>query len=150
MLKQIRKELGVREPCRADREARKQNSEAGGGAAESRAPQAEAEQSAGAALVQSKQTGQDLKKSLAEEAQVEKEGEALAAKDASSSLKSPAVEPNPNLTRKVRIAHKAAQGEKLTPRKPVLDKSLNSAETKSQLMVTVTQSERKRKNVKDK
>lgn len=165
MLKQIRKELGVREPCRADREARKQNSEAGGGWADGRrAPQTEAEQSAdtpavaapqvgtsaapsGTAPSKSNQTSQFLKKSSAGEGRVKKEGEALVAKDASSSLKSPASESNLNPPRKVRIAHKAAQGEKFTPHKTVLDKL---TETKSQLNVKVTQSVRKRKNIKDK
>ncbi|XP_013871165.1 zinc finger protein 106 isoform X2 [Austrofundulus limnaeus] len=162
MLKQIRKELGVREPCRADREARKQSSEAGGGADGSGALQT-AEQSADAAAPQagtsaappgtapgeSKQTSQ-LFKSSAAEGRVKKEGEALVAKDASSSLKSPAFEPNLNPPRKVRIAHKAAQGEKFTPRKPVLDKLLNSSETRSQLNKKMAHSQRKRKNVKDK
>ncbi|XP_072219027.1 zinc finger protein 106 [Leuresthes tenuis] len=48
MLKQIRRTLGVREPCRADREARKQNSEAGIRAADrSTSQQAEVELPAG-------------------------------------------------------------------------------------------------------
>ncbi|KAM4521831.1 zinc finger protein 106 isoform 2-T4 [Odontesthes bonariensis] len=48
MLKQIRRTLGVREPCRADREARKQNGEAGARAADHSTPQqAEAELPAG-------------------------------------------------------------------------------------------------------
>ncbi|XP_041831216.1 zinc finger protein 106 isoform X3 [Melanotaenia boesemani] len=51
MLKQIRRALGVREPCRADREARKQNSEGGVQMADhSTSQEAEAEQPAGNSL----------------------------------------------------------------------------------------------------
>ncbi|XP_017267438.1 zinc finger protein 106 [Kryptolebias marmoratus] len=170
VLKQIRRELGVREPCRADREARKQSSEAGVGAADGSgvhrtegtlsltvvAPQA----GASAAPVKPKQTssretqetGRSFKmSSAAEEERVNgEEGEPQLARDASSSLKITVFEPNLNLARKVRIAHKAAQGDNSAPRKLVLDKLLSFSGAKSKLSWREMYNVRKRRSLEDK
>ncbi|XP_037541100.1 actin cytoskeleton-regulatory complex protein pan1 [Nematolebias whitei] len=182
MLKQIRKELGVREPCRADREARKQNSEASVGSADGNSvQQTDAEQPADAtiptpttvapqagtsaapssvapgkskraSLKEKQETSQLFKKdSTAEEEHGNsKGGDSLVAKVTSKSPKVAAFGPNLSLARKVRIAHKAAQGENSAACKQVLDKLLSLSETKTKLSWREMYNEKKGKTLKDK
>lgn len=182
MLKQIRKELGVREPCRADREARKQNSEASVGSADGNSAQlTDAEQPADAttptpttvapqagtsaapsivtpgkskqaSLKEKQEMSQLFKKdSTAEEEHGKsKGGESLVAKVTSKSPKVAAFGPNLSLARKVRIAHKAAQGENSAACKQVLDKLLSLSGTKNKLSWREMYNEKKGKTLKDK
>lgn len=177
MLKQIRKELGVREPCRADREARKQNSDAGVGSPDGNSAQQtdaaqpadtttptpttvapQADTSAAPSIVspgKSKQASlkekQEMKSSTAEEEHGKsKGGESPVAKVTSKSPKVAAFGPNLSLTRKVRIAHKAAQGENSAACKQVLDKLLSLSEAKNKSSWRKMYNEKKGKPLKDK
>ncbi|XP_003446417.1 zinc finger protein 106 isoform X1 [Oreochromis niloticus] len=121
MLKQIRRALGVREPCRADREARRQKSEAGVQVADpvtSQQSRTEAEQPAGTSA--STEKVQNCEKSSGGADRLPNNGN-NASQVATNGLTSPkrcteksaSSEPDSNKP-KVRIAHKAGQahGEK--------------------------------------
>lgn len=121
MLKQIRRALGMREPCRADREARRQKSEAGVQVADpvtSQQSRTEAEQPAGTSAPTEK--AQDCEKSSGGADRLPNNGN-NASQVATNGLTSPkgctekTASPEPDSNKpKVRIAHKAGQahGEK--------------------------------------
>ncbi|XP_018550495.1 LOW QUALITY PROTEIN: uncharacterized protein znf106b [Lates calcarifer] len=141
MLRQIRRALGVREPCRADREARRQISQVGGGDTTQQASAATTSLQSSqvntpataahsgvcpssAAPAKPKHTISKVKKETTEcskkSSVVTGEGEFPEAFDSSTSLSQCAVnttstKPNPNITPRVRIAHKPnkTQGEPL-------------------------------------
>ncbi|KAK9531416.1 hypothetical protein VZT92_010843 [Zoarces viviparus] len=128
MLRQIRRALGVREPCRADREARKQSSETGVRVADqSSTQQAPAEKEA--ALHASSAAAASEQSS-----QVDGPAPAAGVSPTTSS------EPNLNITRKVRIAHKSANGQvgKEAELKPTVNTFLSLSEAKNTLSWTKT------------
>ncbi|XP_068593399.1 zinc finger protein 106 isoform X2 [Cebidichthys violaceus] len=135
MLRQIRRALGVREPCRADREARKQSGEAGVRVTDhSSAQQARAEKEAtphaSSAAAASEQSSQD-----------DSPAPAAGVSPTTSS------EPNLNITRKVRIAHKSVngQGGKEAGLKPTMNTLLSLPGAKNTLSRREIHSETKRK-----
>uniref|UniRef100_A0A1A8R3X8 Zinc finger protein 106 homolog n=1 Tax=Nothobranchius rachovii TaxID=451742 RepID=A0A1A8R3X8_9TELE len=158
VLKQIRRELGVREPCRADREARKQSRMVYGNAVH----QLELEQPAGttpapavlspqartSAVIGPKQTeetsGFHQTSSAAADGDVSGREEEFRVRNSTAS------EPNLSTSRKIRIAHKSAEGKKLTPSKPVLDKLLSFSGAKSRRNWEAMFSSTKKKHLKDK
>ncbi|XP_031717406.1 zinc finger protein 106 [Anarrhichthys ocellatus] len=121
MLRQIRRALGVREPCRADREARKQSSETGVRVADhSSTQQARAEKEATLHASSAAATSE-------QSSQVDGPAPAAGVSPTTSS------EPNLNITRKVRIAHKSANGQvgKEAELKPTVKKLLSLSGAKN-------------------
>uniref|UniRef100_A0A1A7YI63 Zinc finger protein 106 homolog n=1 Tax=Iconisemion striatum TaxID=60296 RepID=A0A1A7YI63_9TELE len=149
VLKQIRRELGVREPCRADREARKQSRMANGSAVhqmemEQPFPAVLSPQARTSALIGRETSGIHQTSSAAADGGVNSREEESHARTSTAS------EPNLSNTRKVRIAHKSAQGKKVTPSKPVLDKLLSFSGAKSRINWEEKCSSTKKKHLRDK
>ncbi|XP_029318843.1 uncharacterized protein znf106b [Cottoperca gobio] len=106
MLRQIRRALGVREPCRADREARKQNTEAGVRVADHSTMQqagAEREQRAEGSF---RNYAKELHSAAATSSQVNSPDQATFEMTQGKSCESDSN--RPAMTRKVRIARKSA------------------------------------------
>lgn len=154
MLKQIRRALGVREPCRADREARRQKSEAGVQVADpvtSQQSRTEAEQPAGTSALTEK--AQDHEKSSGGADRLPNNGN-NASQVATNGLTSPkrctektaSSEPDSNKP-KVRIAHKAGQahGEKEAGCKSTTNTLLSFSGARSNQNWTAGHEEVKRK-----
>ncbi|KAM3602873.1 uncharacterized protein V6R79_012348 [Siganus canaliculatus] len=148
MLWQIRRALGVREPCRADRKARKQNSEAahpqtaakkdqpaGDSVGNYSTEQTSAESCPAPAVPPT--VGPSDNSVTKPQLTVTLTQDTLSSQASSSQhlggTSSP--EPNPNITRKVRIAHKPGkvQAEKQAGLKPALNKLLSSSGSSSKL-----------------
>ncbi|XP_016524252.1 zinc finger protein 106 isoform X1 [Poecilia formosa] len=140
MLKQIRRTLGVREPCRADREARRQN---GNGHTEDHSAE--------------KQNAADQQAETLDKTELASTHATIANADAfpstitiNASTSVMPAEPNFTKSPKVRVAHKSstAKAAKETIHKPILDKLHHQSGAKSSLNWDEMYSNLKRKSLK--